>query len=253
MNLIYNAAEAMPQGGTIKIFTDNRYVDKPVTGYDKVEEGEYVIFTVEDTGVGISEKDLERIFEPFYTKKIMGRSGTGLGMAVVWGTVKDHNGYIHVQSAIGQGTKVTIYLPVSRQQVTSEDIKLSARDYRGNGERIVVVDDVAEQREISEQMLTQLGYEVTTVASGEEAVVYFRENDAELLILDMIMDPGIDGLETYQRILKLQPQQKAIIVSGYFETERVKEAEKLGVCSYVLKPYDLKKIGIAIKTAITRE
>jgi CheY-like chemotaxis protein len=133
-----------------------------------------------------------------------------------------------------------------------DENKVSITDYQGNGESILVVDDVAEQREIAYQMLTQLGYKVATVASGEEAVAFFQENKADLLILDMIMNPGIDGLETYKRILQLQPKQKAIIVSGFFETKRVDEAEKMGIGSYVLKPYDLEKIALGVKTELSR-
>lgn len=252
MNLIFNAAEAMPAGGKIDISTDNKYVDMPITGYDHVEEGEYVTFTVSDTGIGISANDLGRIFEPFYTKKVMGRSGTGLGMAVVWGTVKDHNGYICVQSTEGEGTTFILYFPVSRQEITADNIKLLQQDYMGHGESILVVDDIAEQRELAYQMLTKLGYSVTTVASGEEAVAYYKKNTADLLILDMIMDPGIDGLETYIQILQLQPVQKAVIVSGFSETDRVREAERLGVGSYVLKPYDLEKIGMAVSAELSK-
>jgi CheY-like chemotaxis protein len=252
MNLVYNAAEALSGEGTIRITTGNIYVDEPFQGYDNVQEGEYVTFTVTDTGVGIAEEDLGKIFEPFYTKKVMGKSGTGLGMSVVWGTVKDHNGYINVQSHLGEGTSITVYLPVTRQQIEVDENKVSITDYQGNGESILVVDDVAEQREIAYQMLTQLGYKVATVASGEEAVAFFQENKADLLILDMIMNPGIDGLETYKRILQLQPKQKAIIVSGFFETKRVDEAEKMGIGSYVLKPYDLEKIALGVKTELSR-
>ncbi|NOQ45801.1 MAG: HAMP domain-containing protein, partial [Desulfobulbaceae bacterium] len=201
MNLIFNAAEAMPAGGKIHISTDNKYVDRPITGYDHVEEGEYVTFTVSDTGIGIAANDLGRIFEPFYTKKVMGRSGTGLGMAVVWGTVKDHNGYISVQSTEGEGTTFTLYFPVTRREITADNIKLLQQDYMGHGESILVVDDIDQQRELAYLMLTKLEYSVTTVASGEEAVAYYKKNTADLLILDMIMDPDIDGLETYKQIL----------------------------------------------------
>ncbi|MCJ7615217.1 MAG: response regulator [Desulfobacterales bacterium] len=252
MNLILNAAEAMPTGGKIAISTDNKYVDRPITGYDNVEEGEYVTLTISDTGIGISAKDLGMIFEPFYSKKVMGKSGTGLGTSVVWGVVKDHNGYIHVQSTEGEGTTFILYFPVARQEISADNIKLSSQDYMGHGESILVVDDIAEQRELACQMLTTLGYSVTTVASGEEAVAYYKENKADLLILDMIMDPGIDGLETYKQILQLQPAQKAVIVSGFSETHRVAEAESLGAGSYVMKPYDLEKIGMAVKAELSR-
>jgi CheY-like chemotaxis protein len=119
--------------------------------------------------------------------------------------------------------------------------------YTGNGESILVVDDVEEQREIASRILKKLGYSVTSVSSGEEAVAYMKENSADLLVLDMIMDPGIDGLETYRQILKIYPEQKAVIASGFSETKRVKEAQRLGAGKYITKPYTMEKIGIAVK------
>jgi CheY-like chemotaxis protein len=192
-------------------------------------------------------EDLDKIFEPFYTKKVMGRSGTGLGMAVVWGTVKDHDGYIDVQSTEGKGTTFTLYFPVTRQEASKEEAGLSIEDYMGNGQSILVVGDVEESRELASEMLKKLGYSVTQVSSGEEAVDYMKKNSVDLLVLDMIMDPGIDGLDTYKKILELYPGQKAIIVSGFPETERVKEAQKLGAAQYIKKPYTLEKIGLAVK------
>ena len=190
---------------------------------------------------------MERIFEPFYTKKVMGRSGTGLGMAVVWGTVKDHKGYIDVQSTEGKGTMFTLYFPVTRKEITGKEKALAMEEYMGKGESILIVDDVKEQREIASRILKKLDYLVATVSSGEEAVDYMKDNSPDLLILDMIMDPGIDGLETYKRILKLHPGQKAVITSGFSETERVKEAQRLGAVKYIKKPYTMEKIGIAVK------
>lgn len=247
MNLISNAAEAMPDGGNIFISTENRYIDRPITGYDHVEEGDYVTVTIFDTGIGISEEDIKKIFEPFYTKKVMGRSGTGLGMAVVWGTVKDHKGYINVESSEGQGTTFTLYFPVTREEIVSDISVLHIEEYMGKGELILVVDDVEEQCEIASRILNKLGYSAISVLSGEEAVDYMKDNSADLLVLDMIMDPGIDGLETYKRILELHPGQKAIIASGFSETERVKEAQRLGAGKYIKKPYALEKIGLAVK------
>ncbi|MBE0557835.1 MAG: PAS domain S-box protein, partial [Proteobacteria bacterium] len=121
MNLVTNAAEAMPDGGVISIRTEDVYVDRPIRGYDEIREGDYVVLTVADTGIGIAAEDREKIFEPFYTKKVMGRSGTGLGMAVVWGTVKDHNGYINVESASGKGSRLTIYLPATDREASISD------------------------------------------------------------------------------------------------------------------------------------
>jgi PAS domain S-box-containing protein len=252
MNLVTNAAEAIPEHGEIILSTKNRYIDKSLSGFDKIKEGDYVILSVRDTGIGIPSEDLERIFEPFYTKKVMGKSGTGLGMAVVWGTVKDHKGYIDVKSAGGKGTEFTLYFPVIRQELTHDKPFLSIEDIMAKGESVLVVDDVEDQRKIASEMLTKLGYSVVSVSSGEEAVDYMRHHTADLLVLDMIMDPGIDGLDTYKKILEIHPDQKAIIASGYSETERVKEAQRLGATSYVKKPYLLDKIGHVVRDELDK-
>ncbi|MCD4720598.1 MAG: response regulator [Desulfobacula sp.] len=253
MNLVNNAVEAMPEGGNIFISTQSKYIDKPIRGYDDIKEGDYIILSVSDSGIGISSEDLERIFEPFYTKKVMGRSGTGLGMAVVWGTVKDHKGYIDVKSTEGKGTIFTLYFPVSRKEITGKEKTLPMEEYMGRKETILVVDDVKEQREIASRILKKLGYSATSVSSGEEAVDYMKDNSADLLILDMIMNPGIDGLETYKKILELHPGQKAIIASGFSETNRVKEAQRLGAGKYIKKPYTMEKIGVAVKKELDRK
>jgi len=252
MNLISNGAEAMPHGGRVLVSTKNRYIDKPIGGYDDVKEGDYVILAVSDTGMGISPEDRERIFEPFYTKKRMGRSGTGLGLSVVWGTVKDHKGYIDVESLEGKGTIFTLYFPATRDELAEDKGLDSAYGYMGKGESILVVDDVEEQREIACGMLKTLGYSVTSVSSGEEAVEYMKDNSADLLLLDMIMDPGMDGLDTYRKILEIRPGQRAIIASGYSETERVKEAQRLGAGAYIKKPFLSQKIGVAVKKELEK-
>jgi len=250
MNIVSNAAEAMPDGGQISIATENRYIDFEIRGYDHVEEGDYAVVTIADTGIGIPDTDMERIFEPFYTKKVMGRSGTGLGMAVVWGTMKDHNGYIDLVSTEGRGTTFRLYFPVCREAENTEETAYTPDDYKGQGQSILVVDDVATQRDLALTMLTKLGYQVATAASGEEAVAYLEANSADLLVLDMIMAPGIDGLDTYQRIVDRHPGQKAIIASGYSETDRVRTAQRLGAGQYIKKPYTLEKIGLAVKAEL---
>jgi len=251
MNLISNAAEAMPDGGKIQINTKNQYIDLPIEGYDDVIEGDYTVLTVSDNGIGIAPEEINRIFEPFYTKKVMGRSGTGLGMAVVWGTVKDHNGYIHVESKKGKGTTIELSFPVTRKPIKIDDVPVSFENYKGEGQTILVVDDVRAQCEVAAKILTQLGYSTETVSSGEEACEYLESKPADLIVLDMIMKPGIDGLETYKRIISKYPHQKAIIASGFSETERVKEAQRLGAGRYVKKPYTIEKIGMAVKTELS--
>jgi len=246
MNLVSNASEALEGSGNITISTVNRYIDRPLRGYDDVNIGEYAILSVSDDGSGISSDDLERIFEPFYTKKIMGRSGTGLGLAVVWNTVQDHKGYIDV-TIQEKGTTFELYFPITRDEISDKDLSMPIKDYKGNQETILVVDDMENQREISCKMLDKLGYKTKAVSSGEEAVKYLRENTIDLLLLDMIMDPGINGRETYERIIKIHPNQRAIIVSGFAQTDEVKQAQKLGAGQYIKKPVTLEKIGLAVK------
>jgi CheY-like chemotaxis protein len=252
MNLVANAAESISGKGEVAIRTESRYLDRTIRGYDEVREGDYAVLTVSDTGMGIPAENREKIFEPFYTKKTMGRSGTGLGLAIVWGTVKDHNGYIDVQSEVGEGTTFTLYFPVTREELVAPQQKEPMERYMGKGESVLVVDDIAEQRDVAAGLLTRLGYEVHVVSSGEEAQEYLKRNKADILVLDMIMAPGIDGLETYQRVLEINPRQKAILVSGFSETERVREAQKLGAGAYVKKPYVLEKIGMAIRDELLK-
>jgi len=252
MNLVTNAAEAITDGGVVMIRTENRYLDKPIHGYEVANEGDYAVLTVSDNGQGIPAANIGKIFEPFYTKKVMGQSGTGLGLAVVWGAVKDHNGCIDVQSEEGKGTQFILFFPVTREDVRKEQSATPLAAYAGAGETILVVDDVQEQREVAASILTDLGYNIQTVASGEEAVAFLESHSVKLLVLDMIMEPGMDGLATYQRVLEINPQQRAIVVSGFSETERVRQTQELGAGAYVRKPYIMEQIGLAIRKELDR-
>ncbi len=252
MNLIINAAEAMLSGGIVSVSTRNIYLDRAINAYEVIPEGEYAQLSVVDEGVGISQENQKHIFEPFFTKKCMGQSGTGLGMTIIWATVKDHEGFINLESMEGKGTRLDIYLPVTREIIDEKVIQPVLQDYLGT-EKILVVDDIREQVEIAEQMLGKLGYKVECVYSGEAAVKYLRNQKADLLILDMIMPSGMDGLETYQKILKIHPQQKAIITSGFSESDRVKTVQVLGAGAFVQKPYTLGKIGRAVREELDRK
>ncbi|MCK5543422.1 MAG: response regulator [Desulfobacterales bacterium] len=250
MNLVNNAAEAMPEGGQIKITTQSLYIENPIKGYDSFKKGEYAILLVSDSGTGIAQKDIEKIFEPFYTKKKMGRSGTGLGMAVVWGSIKDHRGHIEVQSTENFGTTFTLYLPITKKEKEEKIKPLSIDEYMGNKESILIVDDEKRQRELATDILSKLNYSVTSVESGEKAIEYMYNNSPNLLILDMIMGSGIDGCETYKQILETHPEQNSIIASGFSQTDRVKKAQDLGAGEYVKKPYTIEQMGLAVKNAL---
>ncbi|MDJ0818755.1 MAG: PAS domain S-box protein [Desulfobacterales bacterium] len=252
MNLVSNATEAIKGSGIVTISTANRYVDKPLDGYDDINVGEFVVLAVSDDGSGISSDDLERIFEPFYTKKVMGRSGTGLGLAVVWNVIQDHKGYIDVTSNQG-GTTFELFFPITRDELSESDLSMPLEELKGDGQKILVIDDVESQRHISCKMLETFGYKTEAVSSGEEAVEYLKENTADLILLDMIMDPGINGRETYERIKRIHPNQKAIIVSGFAVTDDVMETKNLGAGQFIKKPLTLEKIGIAVKEELVKQ
>jgi signal transduction histidine kinase len=252
MNLINNGLEAIDGDGEIKVSTRNQYVDKPLAQNQYMAKGEYVVLTVTDSGAGIAEKDMEHIFEPFYTKKKMGRSGTGLGLAIVWNTVNDHGGAVTLESS-GEGTCFTLYFPSVREDVTVVADKNDLADLQGNGESVLVVDDEEQQREIATQMFNVLGYHADSVSSGEKALEYVKEKKVDLLLLDMIMDPGINGQQTYEQISEVHPGQKAIIASGFSETEDVKTAQSLGAGLFIRKPYTLSQLGMAVKQVLGKK
>jgi CheY-like chemotaxis protein len=252
MNIVTNAADAMPAGGDVTIRTASRYLDYTYSGFENIPEGEYTTLEISDNGIGMPQSDLERIFEPFYTKKVMGRSGTGLGMSVVWGTIKDHDGFIDIMTEEGCGTTFVLYFPATREEKEITESVL-IEDYLGQGESILVIDDSREQRLLAGNMMRRLGYTVSAAASGEDALEMIKESPYDLIILDMIMDPGINGLQTYQKILQFVSNQKAVIASGFSETDMVRETQRLGAGAYVKKPYTLEKIGLAVRSELDRK
>ncbi|MCF6249320.1 MAG: response regulator [Desulfobacula sp.] len=245
MNILSNAAEAMPFGGQINISTQTCNVSA-IHLKNKLQTPEqYIKLTITDSGIGISPKDLKRIFDPFYTKKQMGRSGTGLGMTIVWTTVQDHKGHIDVQSQKGKGTTFALYFPVTKTR-EKEQAKFDIDSIKGNGESILIVDDMQDQQALASDMLSALGYTVSCVTTGQEAIDFIKVNKADLILLDMVLGTNFDGLKTYNGIKKQCPAQKVILVSGLSKTGRIKTALKNGVRQYIKKPYTMKTIGIAI-------
>jgi signal transduction histidine kinase/methyl-accepting chemotaxis protein len=251
MNLVTNAMEAIEGPGRVVISTQNQIVDKKMALIHGISAGEYALLTVTDNGKGISEKDLEHIFEPFYTKKVMGISGTGLGLAVVWNSVLDHGGTVQVESS-ARGSSFVLYFPVSEKEVKPKETTAGIEGLNGSGETILVVDDEPLQRDIASRMLKVLGYETVCVGSGEKAVAYLQENRVDMVLLDMIMDPGINGRQTYERIIRIHPDQKAVIASGFSESEEVKMAQRMGARGFIKKPYSIEQLGRALKEGMVR-
>ncbi|MDY6903727.1 MAG: histidine kinase N-terminal 7TM domain-containing protein [Thermodesulfobacteriota bacterium] len=263
MNLVINGAEALSEqgNGIITVSTMNQSLQVPLKGYEIIPAGDYAVLQVADNGCGIAEEDLERIFEPFYTRKVMGKSGSGLGMTVVWGTVKDHHGFIDIDTTLNKGTVFRLYFPVTHKQQASAKEPLPVEEYMGNGERIMVIDDAEQQRELMARILEKLGYTPITVNGGEAALEWLTEKtensvDSEkqmpvdLLLLDMIMDPGMDGLDTYKAIRKRFPPIKTIIISGYAENDRIRETLAMGASSYIKKPFTLEAFGVMIRKTL---
>ena len=246
MNLVLNAAEACESEGTIRIRSASRPAPADLQKNAPALAGEAVVLSVEDDGPGISAEDLEHIFEPFYTKKKMGRSGTGIGLAVVWSCMQDHGGMVTVTSETQQGTVFTLWFPASLKEGCRPLQKPVSEEPAGNGETVLVVDDDPEQREIARQILEQLNYRVTTVSSGEQAIAFVEQQRVALVILDMVMDPGLDGCQTYAEILKREPRQRAIIVSGYAAAEQQQKALSMGAGDYLVKPYTVAQLSAAV-------
>lgn len=247
MNLTTNGLEAIAGNGQLSISTENHHQETSSGPADKggLGAGDYAKIIFHDSGTGIGPDEINHIFEPFYTKKVMGRSGTGLGLAVIWNTMQDHGGIVAVTSN-SHGTTFTLYFPcVEAEGITVMKQGESAL-IKGRGETILVIDDEQRQRDIAGDLLTSLGYMVETSASGEEAVEYLKSHSVDMLVLDMIMSPGQNGLVTYQQILELHPAQKALIASGFAENGDVRATLSLGASGFISKPYTMQEIGSAI-------
>ncbi|MDX9800880.1 MAG: response regulator [Spirochaetia bacterium] len=251
INIIKNSLESVRDNGRIIISSEERKLDTPFRGrYALIPPGSYAVVTVRDNGPGISETDLKHIFEPFYTKKTLGRGGTGLGMTVVWKTVSACGGFIEIESRQEEGTAVYLYFPVIAGEPEAGSSGFNIKNFMGRGEKILAVDDMEEQRILAEKILEKLNYKADTAGSGNEAVSAVKKENYDLVLLDMIMENGPDGLETFKEIMKINPDQKTIIVSGYSDNEKADEVLKLGASSYVQKPYTVEKIATAVKKAL---
>lgn len=250
MNLFINAADAMPKGGTLSITSANlTHLEIRGKPYQP-KPGNYLELRLQDTGVGMDEKTMERIFEPFFTTKEMGR-GTGLGLASVYGIVKSHRGYIDVESAEGQGTTFTIYLPATEKQVKKS--KESVDPIRKGKGTILLVDDEETVLYVGAKMLEHLGFQILKAQKGEEAVSLYSEKkrSIDLVVLDMIM-PGMGGGQLYDILKEIDPDVKVILSSGYSLDGQAGEIMDRGCNGFIQKPFDLvqlsKKIHEVLKT-----
>lgn len=250
MNLVANSAESISQSGSITLTTFVQVPDQELANRLDLETVRHAVLRVTDSGPCIQESDLNHIFEPFYTKRAMGkRSGTGLGLSVVWNAMKDHAGAV-VAASNSAGTQFDLYFPASAESVTTPAAKQQEHDLRGAGETILVIDDELQQCHLASKILEHFGYKVAYSNSGEEAVEYLESHQADLLILDMIMAPGMNGRQTYAEIRKIHPEQKAIIASGFSESEDVKATLQMGAGAFIKKPYSMNELALAVRNTL---
>ncbi len=253
MNLVLNGVEEVSHrtGGKVCIATTNLFFDAVVPGYEGVEPGEYCLLRITDNGTGINKKQIPKIFDPFFSNKEMGKSGTGLGLTVVWNAVRDHRGYIFVRST-ADGTTFEVLIPAVRLVPPKKNEDRPFEEIKGRGQMILVVDDLKEQQNIALVILDSLGYRAKAVDNGYDAVEFIKSQPVDLVILDMIMAPSISGLDTYRLIKDIRPNQKAVIASGYSKSDDVFTAQELGAGAFVKKPYTVMDMGIAIKEELEK-
>ncbi len=249
-NLCQNAVDAMAESGRLRFRTSNVYLDAPVGVYGNVTVGEYVRIDVSDSGSGIDPAIRDKIFDPFFTTKRTARQrGSGLGLSIVHGIVRDHGGYVDLESVVGRGTTFSVYLPISRLPVTK-----TAGDNLPHGtERILVVDDDASQVQVLVSLLDVLGYRTTGARSGEEALRLVRDDKREfdLVILDMVLEGGMDGLDTFIELRKVNARQKVVLISGFTRAARnIARAQQMGAGAYLRKPLTIERVARVVRSEL---
>ncbi|HLD89564.1 MAG TPA: response regulator [Patescibacteria group bacterium] len=250
MNLAINAVHAMPDGGDLNIITCNTHIG---AGHTEFKEGTYVVLTVSDTGCGIPQENISKIFNPFFTTKKQTTGGSGLGLYVVYGIVKNHSGYITCDSVVDQGTTFCIYLPADRTAVIKPPTAvITVTDYTEGNETILVVDDEEFLTDLTENYLTTQGYNVILAKNGEEALdIYKKTFKIDLVILDLNM-PGMGGIACLKKLLEYDPKAKVIIASGYSDAGPIGETKTMGALGYLNKPFTLTDLAVLIRHVLDR-
>lgn len=253
MNLCFNARDAMPQGGQLLIETHNVELDETYTlRHEYARPGRYVALSVSDTGVGMDAATMNRIFEPFFTTKEVGK-GTGLGLATAYGIVKQHDGLIEVYSEPQKGSMFHVYLPVSGGAAEGGKDGAQEESVRGGTETILVAEDHPGNREMVDEMLRKLGYQVILAKDGEEAVEKFCEHHRDIMIvlLDVVM-PRLGGSDAYEKIRRLKPDVPVIFSSGYSEESARLAALTSQGAVLLQKPYGPKTLARKIREVLDR-
>ena len=250
LNLCVNARDAMPDGGFLTIAAENVVLDKnSIPKSIESKSGPYVYLTVTDTGTGIPQRLIDKVFDPFYTTKEIGK-GTGLGLSTVHSIVKNHGGFINLYSEMGKGTKFSVYLP-AEPDAEEKKLEVEIEIPSGQGEFILLIDDEASIREMCKTMLVTYGYNVFTASDGTEAVLLYLEHtkDIKIVITDMMM-PFMDGRATIKALRKINPYLKIIATSGFMGQEKSIDLSDLPVYAFLAKPYTASKLLIAVSQAL---
>ena len=248
LNLYVNAWQAMPGGGQLLVQTRNCRLDDQFVRPFNVPSGNYVEISVTDTGIGMDDETRKRIFDPFFTTKEIGR-GTGLGLASVYGIVKNHDGIITAQSEKGKGATFTIYLPATDKPV--KEAKRAVEALAAGEETILLIDDEDMILDVGKSMLEKLGYHVLVAVAGGQAVEIYRKraNEIDLIILDLIM-PEMSGRETYDRLKKIEPRVKVLFSSGYSKEGVANDILKDAGAGFIQKPFDIEKLSRNVRQAL---
>jgi PAS domain S-box-containing protein len=253
LNLAVNARDAMPKGGKLRIETENARVDRlEAEPHDEVRAGEYVLLTVSDNGVGMSEQVLSRAFDPFFTTKGPGR-GTGLGLSMVYGFVKQSGGHVRLSSTQGVGTSAKIYLPRSlRTALPSEPPRVANQDPRGNGEIILVVEDDPHVRALTVRMLERLGYHVHVAEDGPSALRTLEQHaQIDLLFTDIVLPNGMNGVELSKIVRGLRPELPVLYTSGYTENAVIHDGRLDAGVQLLEKPFTRAELAQHIRQALS--
>jgi two-component system, cell cycle sensor histidine kinase and response regulator CckA len=250
MNLCLNARDAMPQGGRLIIETQNIEIDQEFCRiHSFAKPGSFILLSVSDTGVGMDAPTAERIFEPFFTTKEIGK-GTGLGLATVYGVVKQHEGYINLYSEPGKGTTFRVYLPASTGTAAPRKPKQDEQVPKGT-ETILLAEDNEGLQEAAKEMLEKLGYRVILASNGTEAVQVFTNNPGQfdLIILDVVM-PKVSDPEAFSQMAAVRPDLRVLFSTGYTaETASLNSLTDQGA-SMLQKPYSLKALGQMVRATL---
>jgi PAS domain S-box-containing protein len=246
MNLVVNAFDAIPDGGTIRIITEAN-MSCPSKRQGIAPEHSFVRLRVSDTGCGIPADVVDRIFEPYFSTKIVGRSGSGLGLAVVHGIIADHNGFIEILSTVGEGTSFDIYLPLTEQIAELPPKEIS---HLNGHELVLVVDDLSDQRRVASTLLRGLGYKVQTASSLKEALSVATAYSIKGVVLDMLLDESYDGLDAHLQLREIHPNIPTVVVSGYVPTQRVQSILDTGQAAFVAKPFTYSELGSALRRVL---